>query len=89
MIYQIKNIEWKFGGIHFSTINVKQSLIIHFSVTAASSESNQVGSTYLHLTFSVKNKETEKDVFLEMTLPQFYSFLHELEKTKESLNYLV
>ncbi|KAJ1528317.1 hypothetical protein ONE63_006738 [Megalurothrips usitatus] len=60
-----------------------------FGVTASTSEQDKVGTSYLHLKITVENSEKQyKNVYLEMTLPQFYSFLHELEKAKASLDFL-
>nr|CAD7576382.1 unnamed protein product [Timema californicum] len=55
-----------------------------FGVTAASSEDNQLGTTYLHIKFMVESGDGKvENVFMEMTLAQFYDFLHQLEKAKE------
>ncbi|KAG8231257.1 hypothetical protein J437_LFUL011111 [Ladona fulva] len=61
----------------------------NFGVTASSSEMKVVGTTYLHLKLLVESGNgTIKTLHFEMTLPQFYSFLHELERAKSSLEYL-
>ncbi|KAF7997360.1 hypothetical protein HCN44_005637 [Aphidius gifuensis] len=60
-----------------------------FGVTAASSESDKVGKTFLQLRLILDNDGTREDVFTEMTLSQFYKFLHDLEKAKNSLDLLV
>ncbi|KAE8746370.1 hypothetical protein FOCC_FOCC006865 [Frankliniella occidentalis] len=60
-----------------------------FGVTASTSEEDKVGTSYLHLKITVESGDKQhKNVYLEMTLPQFYSFLHELEKAKASLDFL-
>lgn len=60
-----------------------------FGVTAASSNERQVGTTYLHLKLVLDTGGgNTKNVYLEMSLPQFYAFLHELEKAKGSLDYI-
>ncbi|KAF4520875.1 hypothetical protein B566_EDAN007056 [Ephemera danica] len=68
---EVVNIEWQFG------------------VTAASSEASQIGLTYLHLKLVLRDPNSSKltTVCLEMTLPQFYLFLHELEKAKANLDF--
>lgn len=60
-----------------------------FAVTAGTSDMNQVGHSFLQLKLVLDkgNKELE-NVCLELTLPQFYSFLHEMEKAKASLELL-
>ncbi|KAK3912651.1 COMM domain-containing protein 7 [Frankliniella fusca] len=60
-----------------------------FGVTASTSEEDKVGTSYLHLKITVASSgKQHKNIYLEMTLPQFYSFLHELEKAKASLDFL-
>lgn len=60
-----------------------------FGVTAASCKERQVGTTYLHLKLVLDTGcGHTKNVYLEMSLPQFYAFLHELEKAKGSLDYI-
>ncbi|KAM9296980.1 COMM domain-containing protein 7 [Gastrophryne carolinensis] len=56
-----------------------------FGVTAASSELEKAGSIFLQLKMVVKKGNKLEPVFVELTLPQFYSFLHEMERAKSSL----
>ena len=60
-----------------------------FGVTAGTSDMKQAGHSFLQLKLVINkgNNETE-DVCMELTLPQFYSFLHETEKAKSSLELL-
>lgn len=60
-----------------------------FGVTAATSELNKVGNTFLqmHITLDKGNGQTES-VYLELSLAHFYSFLHEMERAKASLENL-
>ncbi|XP_077862236.1 COMM domain-containing protein 7-like [Saccoglossus kowalevskii] len=58
-----------------------------FGVTAANSEINKVGNTFLQLKLVVNKGNRTENVYMELTLPQFYSFLHEMEKAKSSLEY--
>lgn len=58
-----------------------------FGVTAASSEKNQVGKTFLQMKITVDSGNGLKNIHMEMSLPQFYAFLHELEKAATSLQY--
>jgi hypothetical protein len=49
----------------------------------------KVGNTYLQLKLVLdKGVNKAEEIFMELTLPQFYSFLHEMEKAKASLEYL-
>ncbi|CAH1782490.1 unnamed protein product [Owenia fusiformis] len=59
-----------------------------FGVTAASSEVNKVGNTFLQLKLVINKGNKTENQYMELTLPQFYSFLHEMEKAKASLEYL-
>ncbi len=56
-----------------------------FGVTAACSELNQVGNTFLQLKIGLEN--SDQDVFVEMSMEQFYCFLHEMEKAKKTLDF--
>ncbi|CAM9577535.1 unnamed protein product [Bubo scandiacus] len=73
MINQLVDMEWKFG------------------VTAGSSELEKVGSIFLQGELAVLEKKRAFEyakapgVAGELTLPQFYSFLHEMERVKTSL----
>jgi len=54
-------------------------------VTTASSNAEQVGQTYMRIQMKLlKNKKLET-VSMELSLPQFYNFLHELEKTHNEM----
>ncbi|CAM1327077.1 COMMD7 (predicted) [Pycnogonum litorale] len=71
------------------TVNQLVDIDWKFGVTAASSELNKVGNTFLQLKLIINKGGTENEnVFMELSLPQFYSFLHEMEKAKASLEYL-
>lgn len=69
------------------TINQLVDLEWKFGVTAATSEADQVGNIFLQLKLTVKKGNTLENVFMELTLPQFYAFLHEMERAKASLDY--
>lgn len=64
--------------------------IVFFSVVAAESgEQKAVGTTYLHMQIVTDaSVGRRKNIYMELTLPQFYAFLHELEKAKSGLNFL-
>lgn len=60
-----------------------------FGVTAASSELKKVGNSFLQLKLVVnKGNEQTEEIFMELSLPQFYTFLHEMEKAKANLDLL-
>eukprot|EP00761_Pharyngomonas_kirbyi_P003550 gb/GECH01003554.1/.p1 GENE.gb/GECH01003554.1/~~gb/GECH01003554.1/.p1 ORF type:complete len:204 (+),score=34.90 gb/GECH01003554.1/:1-612(+) len=58
-----------------------------FGVTAANSEISQVGSTFLQLSLTLDKSGQEEYVQMELSLEQFYEFLHEMEKAKASMSY--
>nr|CAG4711851.1 unnamed protein product [Naegleria fowleri] len=82
---------WKKYFIALSRGVFSQTLSVHplldldwrFGVTASSSELNEVGSTFLQLKLTIDDGG-RRDVFVEMTLQQFYDFLHEMEKAQSS-----
>jgi hypothetical protein len=57
-------------------------------VTAASDEMQQVGSTFLQLKLTVGKGNSKKRVNLEMTLPQFYTFLAQMEKVRSTMDFI-
>ncbi|XP_012258127.2 COMM domain-containing protein 7-like [Athalia rosae] len=74
-------------------MNVAPSTILDvdwkFGVTAASSESDRLGKTFLQLKLLVdEGNGKTSNIFTEMNLVQFYKFLHDLEKAKSNLELL-
>ncbi|XP_072050992.1 COMM domain-containing protein 7-like [Amphiura filiformis] len=88
--------KWKSNLVGLSRTAAGQSLMVNqlvdmewkFGVTAASSELQTVGSTFLQMKLVVNKGNSTENVYMELSLPQFYSFLHEMEKAKASLEYL-
>ncbi|CAL1685882.1 unnamed protein product [Lasius platythorax] len=60
-----------------------------FGVTAASSDSDNVAKSFLQLKLCLDNDGKIKNVFTEMTIGQFYKFLHDLQKAKCNLDLLL
>ncbi|KAM4842497.1 COMM domain-containing protein 7 isoform 2-T2 [Thomomys bottae] len=56
-----------------------------FGVTSGSSELEKVGSIFLQLKLVVKKGNQTENVYIELTLPQFYSFLHEMERVRAGM----
>ena len=57
-----------------------------FGVTTASDECDQVGRTYLQVKMTLLSiDKTVRDVFFELSVEQFYTFLAELENCKSIL----
>uniref|UniRef100_A0A1W7RIA9 COMM domain containing 7 n=1 Tax=Agkistrodon contortrix contortrix TaxID=8713 RepID=A0A1W7RIA9_AGKCO len=88
--------QWKGNSLTLSRLAVGQTLMVNqlidmewkFGVTAGSSELGKAGSIFLQLKLVVKKGSQTEPVYLELTLPQFYSFLHEMERIKASLESL-
>ncbi|KAM6112925.1 LOW QUALITY PROTEIN: COMM domain-containing protein 7 [Pterocles gutturalis] len=83
--------QWKVNSPTLTRLAVGQTLMINqlidmewIGVTAGSSELEKVGSIFLQLKLVIK-KGSPENVYMELTLPQFYSFLHEMERVKTSL----
>ncbi|XP_060044574.1 COMM domain-containing protein 7 isoform X6 [Erinaceus europaeus] len=57
-------------------------------VTSGSSELEKVGSIFLQLKLVIKKGNQTKNLYIELTLPQFYSFLHEMERVRASMECL-
>ncbi|EFC42786.1 hypothetical protein NAEGRDRAFT_69245 [Naegleria gruberi] len=72
-------------GIFSQTLSIHPLLDMDwkFGVTASSSELDEVGSTFLQLKLTIDDGG-KRDVFVEMSLQQFYDFLHEMEKAQSS-----
>uniref|UniRef100_A0A8D2JXQ6 COMM domain containing 7 n=1 Tax=Theropithecus gelada TaxID=9565 RepID=A0A8D2JXQ6_THEGE len=75
--------KWKQNAPTLAQWAIGQTLMINqlidmewkFGVTSGSSELEKVGSIFLQLNF----------LSPELTLPQFYSFLHEMERVRTSM----
>ncbi|KAL3851798.1 hypothetical protein ACJMK2_015506 [Sinanodonta woodiana] len=88
--------QWKINFLTLSRSAISQMLMVNqlvdmewkFGVTAASSELDKVGNTFLQLKLVINTGNGTSNIYMELTLPQFYSFLHEMEKAKASLEYL-
>ncbi|KAI0216306.1 COMM domain-containing protein 7 [Lamellibrachia satsuma] len=73
---------------HTLVVNQLADMEWKFGVTAASSELNKVSNTFLQLKLLINKGNKMETVDLELTLPQFYSFLHEMERAKASIDFL-
>lgn len=76
----------RFGSLQASM--VASTLQVHklvdmewkFGVTAATDEMETIGTTFLQLKLVISKGSSTEDVYMELTLPQFYDFLAQLEK---------
>ncbi len=58
----------------------------NFGVTASTSELDRSGSAYLQLKMTVDKGDGTKDIFLELSVDQFYNFLSSMEQCKRFLD---
>ncbi|XP_037838820.2 COMM domain-containing protein 7 isoform X3 [Chlorocebus sabaeus] len=85
--------KWKQNAPTLAQWAIGQTLMINqlidmewkFGVTSGSSELEKVGSIFLQLKLVVKKGNQTENVYIELTLPQFYSFLHEMERVRTSM----
>ncbi|XP_043946307.1 COMM domain-containing protein 7 [Protopterus annectens] len=85
--------QWTLHSVALSRLALGQTLMVNqlidmewkFGVTVGSSELQKVGNIFLQLKLVVKKGHGTENVYMELTLPQFYNFLHELERAKTSL----
>uniref|UniRef100_A0A669DLV3 COMM domain containing 7 n=2 Tax=Oreochromis TaxID=8139 RepID=A0A669DLV3_ORENI len=54
-------------------------------VTVGTSEIQKLGTVFLQLKLVVRKGNSTENVYMELTLPQFYNFLHEMERAKASM----
>ncbi|XP_027723579.1 COMM domain-containing protein 7 [Vombatus ursinus] len=85
--------KWKQKSPTLARWAVGQTLMINqlidmewkFGVTSGSSELQKVGSIFLQLKLVVKKGNQTENVYIELTLPQFYNFLSEMERVRASM----
>ncbi|KAM9632512.1 LOW QUALITY PROTEIN: COMM domain-containing protein 7-like [Trichechus inunguis] len=85
--------KWKQNSQTLAQWAIGQTLMINqlidmewkFGVTSGSSELDEVGSIFLQLKLVVKKGNQTENLYIELTLPQFYSFLHEMERVRASM----
>ena len=89
------DLSWELGGllIIFSYL-VNPRFANHFyppfiliTVTAASSSTTDIGESFIRLKLETKlTGETDtKETVIELSLPMFYDLLHQLEKTRNTM----
>lgn len=70
------------------TVNHLTDMEWRFGVVSGSSEVRKAGSTFLQMKMTVNDGANSEDVWTELTLPQFFTFMKELHKAKASLDML-
>uniref|UniRef100_A0A667YIW9 COMM domain containing 7 n=1 Tax=Myripristis murdjan TaxID=586833 RepID=A0A667YIW9_9TELE len=89
----LKKKKW---ALHYAVLSrqaVGQTLMVNqlvdmewkFGVTVGTSEIQKVGNIFLQLKLVVRKGNSTENVYMELTLPQFYNFLHEMERAKASM----
>jgi len=73
---------------HTLTVNQLIDMEWKFGVTAGSSEVNRVSHSFLQLKLVINTGNQIENIYMELSLPQFYTFMHEMEKAKASLEFL-
>lgn len=72
-----------FIDYHFSPFPIL--LLLSLSVTAGTSELSDIGSCFLQIKFVVLKDGEKVSQLVEMTLPQFYSFLSSMQKAANAV----
>ncbi|KAJ8016339.1 hypothetical protein DPEC_G00006180 [Dallia pectoralis] len=86
--------QWTVHYPMLSRLAVGQTLMVNrlidmewkFGVTVGTSELQKVGNIFLQLKLVIRNGNSTENVYMELTLPQFYNFLHEMERAKASMD---
>uniref|UniRef100_A0AAZ3RFR7 COMM domain-containing protein n=2 Tax=Oncorhynchus TaxID=8016 RepID=A0AAZ3RFR7_ONCTS len=86
--------QWSLHYPVLSRLAVGQTLMVNqlvdmewkFGVTVGTSELQKVGNTFLQLKLVIRKGNSTENVYMELTLPQFYNFLHEMERAKASMD---
>ncbi|KAF4096843.1 hypothetical protein G5714_022812 [Onychostoma macrolepis] len=84
--------QWRIHYPVLSRLAVGQTLMVNqlvdmewkFGVTVGTSELQKTGNIFLQLKLVIRKGNTTENVYMELTLPQFYNFLHEMERAKAS-----
>jgi len=82
---------WKKHFASLSTSMIGKTLDVNrlvdmewkFGVTASTDEVGQAGTCFLQLKLTVNTGTGTEDVLMELSLPQFYTFLQQMQKAKQ------
>ncbi|KTF84869.1 hypothetical protein cypCar_00027020 [Cyprinus carpio] len=85
---------WRIHYPVLSRLAVGQTLMVNqlvdmewkFGVTVGTSELQKTGNIFLQLKLVIRKGNKTENVYMELTLPQFYNFLHEMERAKASMD---
>ncbi|XP_006807490.1 COMM domain-containing protein 7 [Neolamprologus brichardi] len=87
------SLQWAEHYAALTRLAVGQTLMVNqlvdmewkFGVTVGTSEIQKLGTVFLQLKLVVRKGNSTENVYMELTLPQFYNFLHEMERAKASM----
>lgn len=98
----ILRLEWARNASHIASKLLAKTIAANelvdmdwsFGVTASSNDCDQMGKTYLQMKLTIRNDDDAtttgiggvRDVFVELSLDQFYSFLSQIERCKSYLD---
>ncbi|XP_067227136.1 COMM domain-containing protein 7 isoform X1 [Chanodichthys erythropterus] len=93
-VYIFHLFQWRVHYPVLSRLAVGQTLMVNqlvdmewkFGVTVGTSELQKTGNIFLQLKLVIRKGNTTENVYMELTLPQFYNFLHEMERAKASMD---
>ncbi|XP_053338117.1 COMM domain-containing protein 7 [Clarias gariepinus] len=86
--------QWRIHYPVLSRLAVAQTLMVNqlvdmewkFGVTVGTSELQKAGNIFLQLKLVLRKGNATESVYMELTLPQFYNFLHEMERAKANMD---
>uniref|UniRef100_A0A672PR95 COMM domain-containing protein 7-like n=1 Tax=Sinocyclocheilus grahami TaxID=75366 RepID=A0A672PR95_SINGR len=86
--------QWRIHYPVLSRLAVGQTLMVNqlvdmewkFGVTVGTSELQKTGNIFLQLKLVIRKGNKTENVYMELTLPQFYNFLHEMGRAKASMD---
>ncbi|XP_077423898.1 COMM domain-containing protein 7 [Vanacampus margaritifer] len=68
------------------TVNRLVDMEWKFGVTVGTSEVHKMSNIFVQLKLVVQKGHSTENLYMELTLPQFYNFLHEMERAKASMD---
>ncbi|RVE71143.1 hypothetical protein OJAV_G00071390 [Oryzias javanicus] len=85
--------QWAEHNAGLSRRALEQTLMVNqlvdmewkFGVTVGTSEVQKLGSIFLQIKLVTRKGNSTENIYMELTLPQFYKFLHEMERAKASM----
>ncbi|KAM6977723.1 COMM domain-containing protein 7 [Aplochiton taeniatus] len=85
--------QWSVHYAVLSSLAIEQTLMVNqlvdmewkFGVTVGTSEIQKFGNLFIQLNLVIRKGNANENMYMELTLPQFYNFLHEMERAKTSM----